>query len=714
MATLEKIRNKAGLLVAVVGAALFAFIIGDLLNSSSSFMNSNQNNVIVVNGNAVDYQAYMNRENDLTDIYKLQMQSTNLPEMYINQIRQSVYEEIIMENLIDPRLKNLGMVVTPNEMTDMVEGDNISPVLLQNQMFQNQTTGMFDKNSIVLFLNQIKDIDSYPEEAQAQLLQRKTMWMFWEKNIKRNRLNEKYLDLLSKSIVVNSLEAKAAFNNSSVSSDITYVMEPLSGIADSTINVSKAEIEKLYHQQKERFRQQETCIIDYVAVDIVPSPDDYNKVDKEMYAIREEMETTDNIAALTNEKSETKFTNVFFSIDGYASDVDLASFASSAQIGDIQGPLFKNDQYRILKLVDKIEGPDSVKISEIYLSPRSSEAELKIYADSLLNALNNGGADFAEIVRQHSDGQNSEDTNGEIGWVTEAGALQGLNEDFRKAAFSLPVGKCEVVKSNYGLHIVKVTEKTKDVPKFKIADIVYTVTPSSFTRSQLFNSLNHFIASNNSPDKIAESAAENGYNLISNARVFSTDQTLGIITGARQVVRWAYNGKKGQVSDIIECDNKFVVASHRGRLPEGYQSIETVTPQLKAELTSKKKSEEIAANLKAKNLSSISAYANAMNTNPDTVKFITMETSRISNIGVEPKLNALIALAPVNSISAPVAGDNGVYVFEVINRTNSENVYDEKEQIKMLQSNNEYRINGYLFRYLQQDAKIEDNRIRFY
>ena len=714
MATLERIRKRAGLLVGFVGLALFAFIIGDLLNSGSSFMNSNQNNVVVVDGEAVDYQEFNKREEELVEIAKLQSGQSSLPESYMSQIRQSVYDEIVMDKIMSPRLKNLGIVVTSEEMSDMVEGENISPILFQSQMFQDPQTGMFDRNYLIMFLNNIKNIETFPENIQGQLMQGKVMWMFLEKNIKQNRLSEKYIGLLSKAIVANSLEAKDAFANSSESSDIAYIMKAFSSVPDTTINISAAEIEQLYNQRKEMFRQQEACIIDYIAVDIAPSAEDYDAAAKEMEAIRAEMETTDNIAALTNEKSENKFVNAYFSVNGFGTETDVIDFVNTAEINDIAGPSFKNDTYRILKLVDKIEGSDSVSVSEIILAARATEAETRVYADSLLNAIK-GGADFTELVQLHSiDEQQVAQSNGDLGWITEAGALQGRNEEFRKSAFSLPLGQSAIVKTNYGFHIIKVTDKTKNVPKYKIADVIYTVTPSSATRNLLYSALNQFTATNNTVEKFAASARESGYDIITNAQVHSIDVMVGSVTGARQVVRWAFNNKKGQISDIIECDNKFVVATHKGRLPEGYQSLASVTPQLKSELATRKKGEEMAAELKARNLSSISAYAEAMSINPDTVTYITMETSRITNIGIEPKLNALISLAPVNSLNGPVAGNNGIYVFEVINRIIDNGNYDEKAQINMLESNNSYRVSSLAFRFMQQNAEIEDNRIRFY
>jgi peptidyl-prolyl cis-trans isomerase D len=712
MATLEKIRKKAGLLVAVVGVALFAFIIGDLLNSGSSFMHRNQNNIIIVNGEAVDYQEYMIKENDLTEVYKLQTGTQSLNESYLTQLRQMLYEEIVMDKVLDPRLEKLGLIVTPEEMTDMVEGENISPVLLQIQMFLNPQTGAYDRNAVLTLLNQIKNMDGYPEEAKARLKQAKTMWMFWEKNIRQNRKNEKYITLLTKAITANSLDAKYAYDNSVESSDIIYVMEPFANIADSSVQVSSTEIQKLYNERKEMYRQDETCMIDYVSVDIVPSQEDYDNATKEADEIREEMAAATNIASIINEKSETKYSNVYFSIAGLNNDKELIDFASSAEVGDIKGPAFKDNVYRIFKLIDKTVAPDSVFVSEITLSPRATEAETKAFADSLLNEINKG-ADFVELVKNYSADEQLAQNNGEIGWISELIALR-VNEDYKNMAFSLPAGKSGIVKSNYGYHILKVKERTNNVAKYKIADMEYAVFPSSATRSKLFNDLNSFAAKNNTPEKFEASAPESGYNLLKNVRLFKSDIQIGNVTGARQVVRWAFNNKKDNISDIIECDDKYVVALNKGITPAGYQPIEQVSSQLKAEIAAKKKGEEIAANLKSKNLTSIDAYASAMEANPDSVKFISMETSRIAGIGLEPKLNALVSLAPVNNISEPLVGNNGVYVFEVLHRTFDNKPYNEKSQRTMIESNNSYRLGSSFMRFLQQKAKIEDNRYRFF
>ena len=340
----------------------------------------------------------------------------------------------------------------------------------------------------------------------------------------------------------------------------------------------------------------------------------------------------------------------------------MKQFATTSEVGAVYGPVFENDKYRMFKLVDKTVAPDSVKVSHIMLAGKS-EAETTALADSLMGALK-GGANFAELAKKYSADQAAEN-GGELGWFTEVTALRGVNDDFKKAVFSTPLNEVAVVKSLYGTHLVKVTEKTGNVEKYKIADIDMTVSPSSKTYSNIYNELNQFVSKNNSMAKLEENAKEAGYNLISGATVTTDDQLLGSIKNSRPVIRWAFQNNKGDISEIFECDDKFVIAAIQGTLPEGYRSLESVTPMLKSELIAQKKGEKIAQDLSAKNLSSVDAYAQAMNSSADSVKFVSFATRRIAGIGVEPKLNAMVSLAQKDQLSAPVVGNNGVYVFKV-------------------------------------------------
>ena len=711
MATLEKIRNKAGLLVAVVGVALFAFIIGDFLNSGSTFFRQSQEKIAEINGEVISIHDYQARVDEMAEVYKMQTGTSSVAEELMTQIRQSVFESMVQEVVLDEAASALGLTVTSEELFDLIQGENISPMIQQMPMFRNPETGMFDKLALLNFLKTINDdnITSYPVDQQAQLLQARNFWLFWEKNIKQQALTGKYSALLSKAVSANTIDAQDVYNSSAENSDIVYAMQSYSTIPDSTITVADSELKKLYEQRKDQFKQSEGRVIKYLSVDILPSPEDYGKFKTEIEKIREELVASENIADIVNESSEVPYMDAF--VSNGALDADAKLFVTTSEVGAVSTPSFQNDSHRLMKLVAKTVAPDSVKVSHIMLAG-ATDAVIAARADSLKNVLK-GGADFAELAKEFSVDQTAEQ-GGELGWFTELTALNGLNEEFKNTIFSTPLNEVALVKSLYGTHLVKVTEKTANVEKYKVAIVVLNVSPSSKTYSNIYNELNQFVAKNNNMDKLDDAAKEAGYNLVSNVTVTAQDQTIGFIQNSRPVIRWAFEHNKGQISEIFECDNKFVVAAVQGKIKEGYSSLQSVSASLRSELIRQKKGEQIVQNLISKNLTSLEAYAGVMGGAVDSVKFVNFGTQRIASIGVEPKLNAYISAAKEGELSAPIAGQNGVYVFKVYNREKSETPYDEAATIQGLESASAYRVGFLGIQELVNEAKVKDNRIRFY
>ena len=164
MATLEKIRNKAGLLVVVIGVALFAFIIGDFLNSGSTFFRQTQEKIADIDGEVISIHDYQDRVDEMSEVYKMQTGTNNIPEDLMTQVRQSVFDAMVQEIVLGEATSTLGITVTPEELFDMVQGENVSPMIQQMPMFRNQETGAFDKTALLNFLKTIDDdnIATYP------------------------------------------------------------------------------------------------------------------------------------------------------------------------------------------------------------------------------------------------------------------------------------------------------------------------------------------------------------------------------------------------------------------------------------------------------------------------------------------------------------------------------------------------------------------------
>ena len=706
MATLERIRSKAGLLVGVVGIALFAFIIGDFLRSGSTFFRQSKEKIAVVDGNAIDIREFQSQLESVMNSYK---RGGSLPEDQQNQVREMVFEEMIGSILISEQSKKTGFAVSNEEQADLIMGKNISPII--QQYFQNPQTGTFDRNNLTQFLQMVEsdDLGMYSPEDQQQILSQQEAWNKIKKTVVEQKLVSKFSVLLTSAIVVNSLDAKSAFNDNSVNVDFDYVSQSYSSVPDAGVEVSDAEIAKLYELRKPLYKQERAKVISYISVNIDPSEADFADISARMEALKDELTNTTNPADVINENSDEHFIDAFVSTAQL--DNEIKSFVENASVGSVDGPVLKDKTYSMYKLLGVKQASDSIKISQIMFS-NMDEAKLKLTTDSLSQVIRSGKSSFADVALSVTNGQ----TNGDMGWQTEA-SLANVDAKFANALFEAKVNEPFVVNSSYGTHLVQIVEKTKPVAKYKIGAIRMTVVPSQETSNKLYNNLNQYISQNNKPEQFKSAAPEAGYICQINVEVLENQNSIANIENSRQVIRWAYSNKKGSVSEIFECPGHLIVAAVEGELKAGFRSLSDISDMLKRELINEKKGAKIVADLKAKNLTSLEAYAEAMNSTKQEVKFVTFNTPRISGgIGFEPLVNVKAIASEVGQITEPFAGKNAVYVLSVTAKNKSEQEFNEIAQKQQMNMQNGYRIMQVVQsnRLLKDKAKIEDNRSRFY
>jgi peptidyl-prolyl cis-trans isomerase D len=714
MATLEKIRNKAGLLVIVVGLALFAFIIGDFLRSGSTFFQQSKQKIVVVNGESVSIQEFQARVEETTNMYK-NSGNNSISEEQQNQIRLSIFEEFVGSFLLDAENEKVGIAVGKDEISDIIMGDNVSPLIQQIPDFQNQQTGKFDRNLLVRFLQfiEMEDFGDSPEEQQQQqqILSMKKSWLNVETNVIRQKKFSKLETLLTSAIVANSLDAKAAYDDNAVSVDLDYASQAYNSIPDSLVSVSQAEIEKLYNLRKTTYKQDKAKVIDFIAVNILPSEVDFQDIEKRLNEVKAELETSENVADIVNDiNTEVPY------LDVYASFAELTDeqkhFVETSPIGSIEGPLLTENIYSVYKLVDVKQAPDSVSINLLPLPNFSDEAREIAFTDSLIQVLKSGKS-FGELAQELSNGQ----TNGEIGWQTEVSLKsQGLEVKTINTLFEAKLNDVFTIKSAYSNLLAQVVKKTAPTKKYKIGTAQITVTPSTETSNKLYSELNQYISNNRKLESFKSAATEAGYVCQEAVQVYENQPSISSIKNSRQVIRWAFEHKKGDISNLFECEDYFIVAAVEGTLKEGIMSLNAVSELLKRELINEKKGEKIVNELKAKNLSTLDDYAQAMNTTLKDVKFVTFATPRIAGIGVEPAVNVKAVSAEPGQLAGPFAGKSGVYVLTVSNKNTTEQAYDEQTQKTQWTQQYSYMLKSLLQNnfLLKENAKIEDNRIRFY
>ena len=191
MATLEKIRSKGVLLVVVVGLALLAFIVGDFLKEGSNYFNKSKEIVAKIEGEDINIKDYSAAIDQMTEVYKIETGKSELNDEMMTQIRQSVWENLVNEKILDAEAKKLGLTVSKEELSDRLIGNNIHPLILQRRSFAGEN-GQFSRPQLVQFLNSLDETPT-SEEMKQQIAKAKTYWLFWEKNVKTNKIGRAHV-----------------------------------------------------------------------------------------------------------------------------------------------------------------------------------------------------------------------------------------------------------------------------------------------------------------------------------------------------------------------------------------------------------------------------------------------------------------------------------------------------------------------------------------
>ena len=709
MATLQKIRNKGTLLVIVIGVALLAFVLGDLFTSGTTLFGKARDKAFVVNGEVISTQQYADKITEFEEFQKTISGQSSLDENTSSQIREAVYQQMVRERLLDNQTRKLGITVTKKELNELVYGENISPVLQQLPFFLDQQTGMFNRNALIEFLNIINTPGSNPQE-QVLVDQYKQMWLFIEEMVRTQRLEEKYISLLSNAVIVNDLEAKTSFDLSQQNADIAYVMQSYFTIPDSAVTVTDKEIQDYYNAHKTSFRLEAPLVkLSYFTKEIRPGSEDFAEVEAESRKAFEELQKAANPMAVVADYSDTPYRDVF--VSEFMLTPSQIEFVRTADINDIEGPTRVEDSYQIIKLIDKTVAPDSVRLRMMAIPDATMVGQDSVvthFVDSIYGLLQ-GGQAFADVANRLNPNSNG----GEVGWAREIDLVQ-MGSGLVEAAFTAPVGQPVKLTVPGQQIILQVEERTRPVNKYKVAIVNMPVIASEKTSNNIDNELNQFVSMPEVGAKFNELASEKGYMVMSDVTLSANDFSLAQIPGSRQIITWAANESTRGAVKKFDLTNLRVIARVDQVIPAGTTPLSEVSSGIRTQLVNKKKAEKVITDLKAQNLSSLDAYAAAMHSSADTVRFVNFNTQNITGLGFEPVLNAVSAFAPLQTIVGPMKGNMGVFVTQVTNRTQGTETYDASSQKMSMLNNNAYRLQMQSIEVLKDKLGVEDNRFRFF
>ncbi len=704
MALLGKIRNKGVLLIVVIGLALFLFIVNDALTQGSSYFNKSRETVAKIAGEEINIKDFQAAIDQMTEVYKIETGQTELNEETMSQLRTSVWESLVSEKLLLSEAKKLGLAVSAEELSERLIGSNIHPLIQQRRTFAGEN-GQFSRSNLLQFYNSLQTTPEN-EEMRQQIDKAKSYWMFWERNVKIGLLQEKYNQLIAKSVTANSLDAKMNFNASKNNIDVAYVVQSYFTIPDSTVKVSDSEIKALYNKRKEQFKQEANRSISYIAFNVVPSKQDFQEAEKWINQLSEEFKTTTDIAGLVNSNSDVMYDGRNYSENTVP--VSLKDFAFGNPAGAVMGPVFQNDTYTMARVIESgILQSDSVKLRHIYLATNDEPK-----TDSIVAALK-GGADFAELAKKYSAVQQTAANGGEIGWIQEG---IGFDKEITAAAFAKPAFEIFTIKNAQGTQILQVTEKTAPRRKVKLAILERKVVATSKTVSSFYNDAKQFVAGVTNLEKFESKAKEKGLMVRQANEILATSDKISDIQQSRQIVRWAFENDKGSVSDVFDCGNIFVVAANTEVNEKGYISMDKISAQLKSELIRDKKAEIIIKNLTAltSKTPTIEGVAAALKTDIKEAMGVNFSGYQFGVAGMEPAVIGKVSTLALNKLSAPIKGNAGVYVVLPKNIVANPTPFDAKMQIMQLNSRLSYSLSYSVLQSIKDKAELTDNRLNFY
>lgn len=719
MTALGKIRSKGILLIIIIGLGLFAFIAEEAFRSCNGIKGQNSQQIGEILGEKIYVQDFQKLLDEYQDAMKLTMRTDNLSEDQLNQLKDQVWQQLVSERVMKEDCKKLGLTVTEDELQNVLN-DGTNQLLTQTP-FVNQQTGRFDVSILKQFIDAYRKAEASNNSQQLdQMRPAYNYWLFVEKNLRTQLLAQKYQSLLANCVLSNKVEAKMAFKEENEEAQIQLASIAYNTIKDADIKVTDEELKAKYEELKPAFRQQqETRDVKMVDVQVKASATDRAQLQKDMAGYQKQLaEAADPTQVVSKSGSMIQYIGLPVSGKAFQQYPDIASKIDSMAVGTtgvVENT--KDNTYNIIRILSRTELPDSVEFRQIQVGGKTLEAA-RASADSIQKALAAGG-DFQAIAKRY--GQDSTTT-----WFTgamyeQASTMSQDNRAYIEALLNGAVGSTQNIELTQGNVVIQVLNRKAMKSKAVAAVIKKEIRFSDNTYSTAYNRFSQFVTqSQASLADLQKHATKFGYTVQDLNDFATSSHTVGNVggSGIRDAIKWIFEAKEGQVSQLFEAgkENDHLLVLCMTKIhPQGYRPWDDaqVKEILKREVIRDKKAEMIMAKLKGVN--SIAA-AQAKGAKVSTVNQITFAAPAFIQAtgAAEPALSgAVAATAQGKFCSAPVKGNAGVYVFQVVKKQMRPAKYNEEQQIQMCRQ----RAMQYMGNFMQDlvfGAGVVDNRYLFF
>ena len=702
MATIQRIRQRSGLLVVVVFVALIAFLLGDLFRSGGSKFFGDPNVIGTVNGRDITRQELSQGMEELR---------AGNPEQYANttsiQLANFVWNNIVTEELLSAELSAAGMSVSEQEIYfDIITNPNIR----QNFAGAN---GQFDENMFKSYIAQVRD----NRDASEQSVEMWTQWLSFERAVANQAQNFKYTNAIEKAIFMPAGLAETEINRGDAQHPAQYVYVPYIDVNEDEINVSDEDAKRYFNAHREDFSQEEGRNIEFINFPLAPSESDREGVRAELASLSFEWLDVEDDSVFVNQHSDVRFQSEYYTTTELVG-TGLDTLVDGQSVGFQKGPIDLGGAFAVVKLVDRKTVPDSVKARHILIpfagatradaSVTRNPQEAKVLADSLFAYLEGNPSAFESVSEAFSSDVVAKEKGGDLGYFSRG----SMAKPFENFCFFRKNGSMGVVPTQFGWHVIQVTDQKGANDVYKIGQIIREILPSDETIQTLYNQASGYAAEAQTAEDYRALATEKGFFLRPARNLGRFEEVVSGLGTARRVVRWAWDDdrEEGNIGLLENDGNGYVVVVLTDKLEEGTSSFEMVQAQC---LEAAKKDAKKALVLErlenaSEGAATIEAVATAAGKEVRTLSF-RISQFNISGVGNEAKVVGTICGLEPGTLSPVILGENGAFV-AITSPANPAPQIDYANMAQNTQRSIRNLVGTQAYKALQDKAKIEDMR----
>lgn len=706
MAVLNKIRQRSVFLIIIIALALFSFVLADVIRNGGMASQSSQNTIATVNGKDISREEFA-RE---VEAFERNMGNNMSTTQAVNRIWDQKLRQVILEEEVE----KLGIRAGEAQVTQLVRAQ-----MANNPNFTNEA-GMFDENRLREYVANLKETSPQAYEQ----------WQQFTSNLAQTAKMNSYYNMVGAGVGATLLEGEQAYRLQNDNINMKFVQIPYTSIPDTEVEVTKSDIKTYLEEHSSRFETEASRNIQYVIFDESASTDDKTEAKASLNSLREQrveynaaigandtlpgFDSTDDYANFLGNNSDLPFENRFKFRNDFSGENAEAIF--SLNEGETYGPYEENGYWKLSKVIETKNIPDSVKASHILVTYQGSQLgagisrskeEAQTLADSIAGVVRGDNAKFAELASEYSADTSNKEQGGDLGYFSPGTMIPA----FDNYVFDNATGDVGVVETPLGYHVISIDDQTESARAFKVATIAREIEASEKTMNNLFNEVTKFEISAAEGD-FAEVAKKGNYEVRTVKDVKALEENIPGAGAQRRVIQWAFE-EEASVGDVrrFDTNNGYIVAQLTSKKDKGLMSVEEAAGEVTPILRKQKKAELIKERLKGNSLQEI---ASNQGVSVQTADAVNLNNPTLAGAGEEPEVvGAVFSLEP-GKISSPIAGEKGVYVAELVSKFEAPAMDSYKGFAQQESAARRAQATMRVFEALKKKAEIEDNRARFY